>query len=85
VTTWVVDTSPLIFLAKLGRLDLLRRAADTVCTPQAVLNEIQAKPDERQPQRNKPPTKDRRRLLLHKGSSLKGSALHHLLGALRTE
>jgi predicted nucleic acid-binding protein len=46
VTTWVVDTSPLIFLAKLGRLDLLRRAADTVCTARAVLNEIQAKPDE---------------------------------------
>jgi predicted nucleic acid-binding protein len=41
-----VDTSPLIFLAKLGHLDLLRQGADTVCTPQAVLNEVRARPDE---------------------------------------
>jgi predicted nucleic acid-binding protein len=45
VTLWVVDTSPLIFLAELGRLDLLRRGADTVCVPRAVLREAQAKPD----------------------------------------
>ena len=46
VTTWVVDTSSLIFLAKLGHLDLLREDADTVCVPQAVLDEVLAKPDE---------------------------------------
>jgi predicted nucleic acid-binding protein len=46
VTTWVVDTSPLIFLAKLGHLDLLRGGADTVYIPQAVLNEVRARPDE---------------------------------------
>jgi predicted nucleic acid-binding protein len=46
VTVWVVDTSSLIFLAKLGHLDLLRRRADKVCIPQAVLDEVRAKPDE---------------------------------------
>ena len=46
MTTWVVDTSPLIFLAKLGHLDLLRKGADTVCMPQAVLDEVRARPDE---------------------------------------
>jgi len=46
VTTWIVDTSPLIFLAKLGHLDLLRRSADAVCVPRAVLDEVHAKPDE---------------------------------------
>jgi len=46
VTTWVVDTSPLIFLAKLSHLELLRKGADTVCIPQAVLSEVCAKPDE---------------------------------------
>ena len=28
MSRWVVDTSPLVFLAKLDRLDLLRRSAD---------------------------------------------------------
>ena len=42
---WVVDASPLIFLAKLERLDLLRQAAGSVCLPQAVADEIRAKPD----------------------------------------
>ena len=46
MTTWVVDTSPPIFLAKLGHLDLLGRSGDTVCVPQAVMDEIRAKPDE---------------------------------------
>jgi predicted nucleic acid-binding protein len=46
VTTWVVDTSPLVFLSKLGHLDILRRGADTIYVPQAVFDEIQAKPDE---------------------------------------
>jgi predicted nucleic acid-binding protein len=46
VSTWVVNTSPLIFLAKLDHLDLLRKGADTICVPQAVLDEIRAKPDE---------------------------------------
>ncbi len=45
MTTWVVDTSPLIFLSKLGRLNLLQADADTVCVPQAVMGEIRAKPD----------------------------------------
>ncbi len=46
MTTWVVDTSPLLFLAKLGRLDLLKAGADTIFVPQAVVDEIRAKPDE---------------------------------------
>ncbi len=46
MTTWVADTGPLIFLAKLGRLGLLQHGADQVYVPQAVLNEVQAKPDE---------------------------------------
>lgn len=45
MTVWVVDTSPLIFLAKLGHLDLLREGADTVYIPRAVLEEVRAKPD----------------------------------------
>ncbi|MBN1659186.1 MAG: DUF3368 domain-containing protein [Anaerolineae bacterium] len=43
---WVVDTGPLIFLSKLGHLDLLKGAADTIYAAQAVLDEIHAKPDE---------------------------------------
>jgi predicted nucleic acid-binding protein len=42
---WVVDTSPLIFLAKLNRLDLLKKAG-RVLVPMAVLREIQEYPDE---------------------------------------
>lgn len=45
MSLWVVDASPLIFLAKLERLDLLRQAAGSVCLPQAVADEIQARPD----------------------------------------
>jgi len=36
----VVDASPLIFLSKLDRLDLLERSAEQVVTPPAVLREI---------------------------------------------
>ena len=46
MTTWVVDTSPLIFLAKLDRLDLLTMGADMVWVPRAVLDEVSVKPDE---------------------------------------
>jgi len=45
VTLWVVDTSPLLFLAKLERLDLLRQGADSIYIPQAVWEEVRAKPD----------------------------------------
>jgi predicted nucleic acid-binding protein len=41
VTDWVIDTSPLLFLAKLGHLELLRKSAETICIPQAVLDEVQ--------------------------------------------
>jgi predicted nucleic acid-binding protein len=43
---WAVDTGPLIFLSKLGHLDLLKDAASTICVAEAVIDEIQAKPDE---------------------------------------
>lgn len=45
MTLWVVDTSPLLFLAKLGHLDLLRQGADSVYIPQAVWQEVCAKLD----------------------------------------
>jgi hypothetical protein len=45
VTSWVVDTGPLIFLTKLGRLELLRGGADVVHVPRAVLAEVRAKSD----------------------------------------
>ena len=46
MTIWVVDTSALVFLAKLGHLDLPQRRADTVCVPRTVLNEVRARSDE---------------------------------------
>jgi hypothetical protein len=46
MSRWVVDTSPLIFLAKLSRLDLLRKSADEVLVPAAVIEEVRAYPDE---------------------------------------
>ncbi len=33
MSCWVVDTGPLIFLAQLDHLDLLRHAADEVLVP----------------------------------------------------
>ena len=46
MTTWVVDTGPLVFLSKLGRLELLLNDAESICIPRAVLAEVRAKPDE---------------------------------------
>lgn len=43
---WVADTSPLLFLAKLNRLDLLRHAAEEILAPPAVFEEIQRVSDE---------------------------------------
>ena len=40
MSTWIVDAGPLIFLAKLGRLELLKQAG-VVCIPRAVYNETQ--------------------------------------------
>jgi predicted nucleic acid-binding protein len=45
MSRWVVDTSPLIFLAKLDRLDLLQRAAEEVSVPLAVVQEVRQYPD----------------------------------------
>jgi len=42
---WVTNASPLIFLAKLERLDLLKASADEVLVPPAVLDEIMALDD----------------------------------------
>ncbi|MCP4429047.1 MAG: DUF3368 domain-containing protein [Chloroflexi bacterium] len=46
MTLWVVDAGPLIFLAKLDRLNLLRHHADEVALPVAVLHELKAQTDE---------------------------------------
>jgi uncharacterized protein len=46
MSLWVADSSPLIFLAKLKRLDLLRREAEEVLAPPAVLGEIAEQDDE---------------------------------------
>lgn len=43
---WVVDTGPLVFLAKLDRLELLQRGTDEILAPVAVLNEVLAIHDE---------------------------------------
>lgn len=45
MTCWVVDAAPLIFLGKLGRLDLLRTGADEVLTTPTVIHEINARQD----------------------------------------
>jgi predicted nucleic acid-binding protein len=46
MSLWVADAGPLIFLAKLDRLDLLARAGDDIRVPKAVMAEIRAKADE---------------------------------------
>ncbi len=43
---WVVNASPLIVLAKIGKLDLLVQLADEVVVPRAVVQEIQAGPED---------------------------------------
>lgn len=46
MSLWIADTSPLIFLAKLDRLDLLRQSADEVLVPPGVVEEIRRYQDE---------------------------------------
>lgn len=46
MSRWVTNTSPLIFLAKLNRLELLQKAADEVFVPSAVIEEIRQHSDE---------------------------------------
>jgi predicted nucleic acid-binding protein len=43
---WVSDTSPLLFLAKLDRLDLLRQTGTEIAAPHAVFREIRQYADE---------------------------------------
>jgi hypothetical protein len=45
LTRWVVDAAPLIFLAKLGRLDILRTGANEVLTTPIVIREIDVRQD----------------------------------------
>ena len=46
MSIWVIDAGPLIFLAKLGRLELLRTVCDEVYVPAEVISEIHTKSDE---------------------------------------
>jgi predicted nucleic acid-binding protein len=46
MSRWIADTSPLIFLAKLDRLDLLRKSAEHILVPSAVVKEVRAYPDD---------------------------------------
>jgi len=46
MSLWVTNSSPLIFLAKLNRLDLLRKEAEEVLAPPAVFREIAGQGDE---------------------------------------
>lgn len=39
---WVINSSPLICLAKVGYADLLLKLSDEIIVPQAVVDEIQA-------------------------------------------
>ena len=45
MSIWVVNTSPLVFLGNLGRLELLRHEGREVYIPRAVAEEIAEKPD----------------------------------------
>jgi uncharacterized protein (DUF433 family) len=45
MSIWVVNTSPLVFLGNLSRLELLRREGHEVYIPRAVAEEISEKPD----------------------------------------
>lgn len=45
MSVWVVNTSPLVFLGNLGRLELLRREGREVYIPRAVAEEVAEKPD----------------------------------------
>ena len=45
MSVWVADAGPLIFLAKLGRLNLLKEASAEIYVPAGVMSEIHAKSD----------------------------------------
>jgi predicted nucleic acid-binding protein len=45
MSIWVVNTSPLVFLANLNRLELLRGEGREICIPRAVAEEVAEKPD----------------------------------------
>ena len=45
MSIWVVNTSPLVFLGNLDRLELLRQEGREICIPRAVVEEIAEKPD----------------------------------------
>jgi predicted nucleic acid-binding protein len=44
MSIWIVNTSPLVFLGNLGRLELLRDEGREVYIPRAVAEEIAEKP-----------------------------------------
>lgn len=45
MSLWVVDASPLIFLAKIDRLPVLQGSAERILVPETVLSEIRAGDD----------------------------------------
>jgi len=45
MSIWVVNTSPLVFLGNLQRLELLRQEGREVYIPRAVAEEVAEKPD----------------------------------------
>jgi hypothetical protein len=45
MSVWVANTSPLVFLGHLGRLELLQQEGREVYIPQAVVEEVAQKPD----------------------------------------
>lgn len=42
---WVVNASPLILFARIGRLDLIERLTPTILVPNAVIEEVRAGQD----------------------------------------